>query len=453
MRRVENIGGFPAHDTFGEKARFSAYFALDALRGGPVAERVFSDLEAYKHGTSVQKTRERIGNLIAHAAGTTAFYAGFSPDTPLTELPVVNKDTFREHYDEFLSSAYRDAKNNRVMTTSGSTGTPFAMVQDRRKALCNTADSIFLSMLGGYRIGEKTAFIRVWVKNVRKSPLQQFAENSLMMESSSLSDESIAGMLKTIRDEKVKCLTGYASALGEISRYIDRTGYDMSGFCVHSILPISESMPDPVRERLREQFRCPVRSYYSNEENGIMGLEFEHTDSYYINSESYYYEILKMDSDEPAGEGEPGRIVITDLTNYAFPVIRYDNGDTAVAKKTMRDGRFRLTLTSLYGRRSDMLYDTRGRAVTPYVITNNFWDVQGVRQYKFIQTGPRTYILRLNGDPSEIDTAGMLSRIRPALGEDADIRVEFTDEIPVLASGKRKYIENLMTRPGQGTGA
>ena len=37
----------------------------------------------------------------------------------------------------------------------------------------------------------------------------------------------------------------------------------------------------------------------------------------------------------------------------------------------------------------------------------------------------------------------MLSRIRPAFGEDAEITVEYVDEIPVLASGKRKYIENL----------
>lgn len=38
-----------------------------------------------------------------------------------------------------------------------------------------------------------------------------------------------------------------------------------------------------------------------------------------------------MDSDEPAEPGELGRIVITDLFNYAFPILRYDNGDTAVA--------------------------------------------------------------------------------------------------------------------------
>ena len=86
---------------------------------------------------------------------------------------------------------------------------------------------------------------------------------------------------------------------------------------------------------LEKQFGCPVRAWYSNEENGIMGLQNEKDEGYRIDTETYYYEILKMDSDEPAEPGELGRIVITDLFNYAFPILRYDNGDTAVARKRM----------------------------------------------------------------------------------------------------------------------
>ena len=129
------------------------------------------------------------------------------------------------------------------MSTSGSTGTPLAMVQDHNKALCNTADSIFLGTLGRYHIGEKMAFIRVWVNNVRKGKVQLMMENSIMMDSASLSDDAISGMLDILKKQKVKCLIGYSSALGEISEYIRRSETDMSGFSVHSILPISEAMP------------------------------------------------------------------------------------------------------------------------------------------------------------------------------------------------------------------
>ncbi len=428
----------------GERARWSTYFALDKVRGGAVRTRFEKDLHAWKYGTSVRDEEDRIRALLRHAAETTAFYRNCDPEAPLETWPIVNKDTWRTHYEEFRSSAYPDGTPGmRLMTTSGSTGTPFTMVQDAHKVVCNTADSIFLSALGGYRIGDRIAFIRVWVDNVKKSRLQLFMENSIMMESSSLSDEAIRGMLDVIRRKGIRVITGYASALGEISRYIDRTGMDLSGFRVQAILPISESMPSPVRERLSAQFGCPVRSYYSNEENGIMGIENRRNESYYINSESYHYEILNMESNEAVPDGTVGRIVITDLTNYAFPVIRYDNGDSASARRTVRGDRYRLVLESLYGRRSDMLYDTSGAAVTPYVVTNNLWDVEGVRQYQFLQTGEKEYELRLNGDRGVMDVENMLGRIRPALGEDALIRVTYVDEIPVLASGKRKYIENL----------
>jgi phenylacetate-CoA ligase len=76
------------------------------------------------------------------------------------------------------------------------------------------------------------------------------------------------------------------------------------------------------------------------------------------------------------------------------------------------------------------------------VITNNLWNVDGVRQYQFIQDGIREYTLKLNGDKDQMDLPDILGRIRPYLGEDAEIQVEFVQEIPVLASGKRKYIEN-----------
>ena len=436
---------FEATFTPMEKMRWSAYFALDKTKGSVVSKRFKQVRDAYRIGTSHAETEERVRALIRHAVRTTDFYRDFGENIPLEALPVVNKEIFRQRYESFQSSDYKNADDNRIMTTSGSTGTPFAMIQDHGKVLANTADSIFMGTLGNYYIGQKQAFIRVWVNNVKKSGMRQFMENSLMIDSSSLSDESLKKMSDLIADQKVKSLVGYSSALGELGDYIIRSGQDPARFSVCSIIPISENMPVGVRKRLSGLFQAPVRSWYSNEENGIMGIQNrDDSEAYYINSESYYYEILKMDSDQPAEDGELGRIVITDLTNYAFPVIRYDNGDTAVARHEEREGgRFRLFLEELYGRRSDLIYDTEGRAVTPYLITNNLWDVKGVRQFRFIQKGVKEYELVLNGDRHEMDIVDMLDRIQPTLGRDARIAVTFVDEIPVLASGKRKYIENV----------
>lgn len=425
-----------------EKLRWMVFWMLDAMRGKPVRKYYDQIKYAWKHGTSLEETETRIRELIAHAVRTTEFYKDYPEDIKLTDLPVVNKDTFRENYASFLSSEYKDAADNREMCTSGSTGTPLRMIQNRDKINHNTAGGIFLGAAAGYYIGMKEAFIRVWVNNVKKGKLRLLMENLIMMDSSRMDDDALEKMIQTIRRKKVKCLVGYSSALGELSRYIQEKEIDCGGFSVKSIIPISETMPEPVRQKLSRQFGCPVRAWYSNEENGIMGLQNKEDGGYHIDTETYYYEILKMNSDEPAAPGELGRIVITDLFNYAFPILRYDNGDTAVAEKKEKDGRYKLYLTELYGRRSDLIYDCKGKAVTPYIITNNLWDIKGVKQYRFIQEDLTRYTIWLNGDPKEMDQEEILGRIRPYLGEEAEITVELVDEIPVLASGKRKYIEN-----------
>ena len=425
-----------------ERLRWMGFWMLDKAKGGKIREYYDQIRYAWKEGSSVKETEKRIQDLIAHAVKTTDFYKDYPEDISLKDLPVVNKDTFRQQYGRFVSSTYKDAPDNRVMCTSGSTGTPLRMIQNRDKIRHNTAGGIFLGAAAGYYIGMKEAFIRVWVNNVKKSKFQLIQENMIMMDSSRMDEQALAEMFHTIEKKKVKCLVGYSSALGELSDYIRKSGKDCSNCSVRAIIPISETMPEPIRRTLEKQFGCPVRAWYSNEENGIMGLQNEKDEGYRIDTETYYYEILKMDSDEPAEPGELGRIVITDLFNYAFPILRYDNGDTAVAVRKEKNGRFKLYLSELYGRSSDLIYDCKGNAVTPYIITNNLWDIEGVKQYRFIQKDVKDYTIWLNGDPAKMDQEEILGRIRPYLGDEARIKVEIVDEIPVLASGKRKYIEN-----------
>ena len=157
-----------------EKLRWAGFWILDGLRGGQTRKYYDRIRYAWKEGSSVAETEERIRNLIRHAVKTTDFYKDYPEDTPLEKLPVVNKDTFRQHYDSFLSSTYKDAEDNRVMCTSGSTGTPLRMIQNKDKICHNTAGGIFLGAAAGYYIGMKEAFIRVWVNNVRKSKLRPF---------------------------------------------------------------------------------------------------------------------------------------------------------------------------------------------------------------------------------------------------------------------------------------
>ena len=89
-----------------------------------------------------------------------------------------------------------------------------------------------------------------------------------------------------------------------------------------------------------------------------------------------------------------------------------------------------------------MIYDTKGRIVSPFVLLNGLSMAKGIDQYRFIQEDVKKYTLWLNGDQEEIDEKAILDFIQPYFGEDAEITVEYVEEIPVLNSGKRKSFEN-----------
>lgn len=166
----------------------------------------------------------------------------------------------------------------------------------------------------------------------------------------------------------------------------------------------------------------------------------------HLNEADYYIEFLKLNSDEQAEEGEVSRVVITDLYNYAMPIIRYDTGVLAIYKNCSECKINKKVITSIYGRKVDIIYNTKGETLSPHIITNNMWGIKGVKQFKFIQEDKTSYKFILNINNSIENYNEIICKFKEILGKEAKIDIEYVDEIPVLSSGKRKYIENRMNK-------
>ena len=89
-----------------ERARWFGFF--HRLRGGKVRQYYDDIRRSYREGTSLQETDEKIRHLIAHARATTEFYKDIPENASLSDMPIVNKDTFRNHYDAFISSEFAE---------------------------------------------------------------------------------------------------------------------------------------------------------------------------------------------------------------------------------------------------------------------------------------------------------------------------------------------------------
>lgn len=69
---------------------------------------------------------------------------------------------------------------------------------------------------------------------------------------------------------------------------------------------------------------------------------------------------------------------------------------------------------------------------------------EGISQYQFIQKGEKEYLLKLNLKDESLKamTDRFVGYVKKVVGEDANCKVEYVSEIPVLSSGKRKVVIN-----------
>lgn len=324
-----------------------------------------------------------------------------------------------------------------ISSTSGSTGTPFSVTQYFKKRKRTIADLKVFGELCDYPSHERMVFFRVINAKLHRTPEQEDRENIYYIDSSDLGDAHLEEMKNALLDKKPRIVFSYSSSLVELAKYIDRTGIPEGGFSMKSVLTGGEGLSDENRKLLEKVFGCTVYRRYSDMELGILGQDMGNGSEYILNWGSYYFETLKLDSDKPTELDEAGRIVITDLFNYAFPMIRYDTGDLGILDKSNPNDLPKLK--EIYGRVRDCVYATDGRLISPTKVSVMMWGSDGVKQWQFIQETKDNYILKLNCE-KKVDTEIYVKKFKGLLGESADVEVQLVDEIPVTSSNKRQAV-------------
>ena len=424
------------------------FWVKDFLNGSPIRtpykEIKFIQEHSYEKGHPIRE--EALRKLLAHAKQNTIFYKNVKGDD-LNSFPIMNKSSLLEHYNEICvekSKIPGQVGDIHIQTTSGSTGTPFKIPQDTLKRQRRIAELKYFGAIAGFKTHDKLIHLRTWNKWQQKTAKQIKTENIIPFDIARMGDEDLKRLCDLIISSKAVCLRGYASSLGKLAEYAKGKGYQFP----HLKLAIAgaESLQDDVRALFKEVMQADIQSQYANEECGILAQERvptqEKDNPMYWNHSGYFFEVLKFNSDKPAEYGELGRIVITDLYNYAFPVIRYDNGDTAMLMPPNEFSHGYPILGKLFGRRFDLTYSTNGTPIFPLTYGRILKHFENIVQWQFIQNGEKEYELKviLRNKKDSLDT--IISNLKEYLGENAIIKITSVEEIPVLASGKRKPVVN-----------
>lgn len=211
------------------------------------------------------------------------------------------------------------------------------------------------------------------------------------------------------------------------------------------IKTIAETVSEDLRVRTMKITGLRIEDVYSSEEVGTIAIQCPESGLYHIMAEALIVEVID-DKGEPCKEGQIGRVVVTDLHNFASPMIRYVNGDHAEVGGTCSCGRGLPTLRRILGRERNLLVKPDGTRHWPPIGLIKFQEVAPVRQFQFIQHSVDRIELKIATDEeiSAADAEGVCRLAREALG--TEFNIELVQSRERLPSGRNGKYEEFICR-------
>jgi len=334
-------------------------------------------------------------------------------------------------------------------TTGGSTGQPVTVEKTREALAWELAATWRGYSWAGVGIGDRQA--RFWgvpqdSSSFRKAQLIDFVCNRVRIPAFNFNDDDLRGYVGLLNNVKPRYFYGYVSMLTEFAKFLRRENLALN-FSLACIISTSEVLSESDRQVLSETFGTPVFNEYGCGELGTVAHECE-KGSLHISEENMVVEVFEGDS--PCTNGETGELVVTELNNLGFPLIRYRTGDFgSVTEKPCPCGRTLQVLENVQGRAYDFIRNRNGVLFHGEFIMYIFEDLkrQGVniRQFQVIQEDVDSFLVRIVPD-ADYDSGAenvIARRIRQQVDMEARVLFEYVETIQREKSGKLRLIKGL----------
>ncbi|MNP04890.1 Phenylacetate-coenzyme A ligase [compost metagenome] len=156
--------------------------------------------------------------------------------------------------------------------------------------------------------------------------------------------------IEALRDFDISILVttpSYAALLAEEAQKLD---VNVSDLRVRKLLLTGEGCSPEFTKRLKEIWRCEIHHIYGSTECGLVGVQHDGEQGYYLMEGGLYAEIIDPETALPVENGQVGEIVITTLLKEAMPFIRYRSGDLGYIEKASPQDEIQLKKLHLRGR-------------------------------------------------------------------------------------------------------
>jgi phenylacetate-CoA ligase len=396
---------------------------------------------------------ERLRALLDHAYHRCPFYrdrfdaAGLHPRDvgdadDLVRMPPLEKREIQAHRDRLVAEGWPrgDLIANQ---TGGSTGSPisFYLSHDRKRS--RAAGTVRHNRWAGWDVGDKVACIwgaprdlppAGWRTRLRNALL----ERQLFLDTGHVTEEKLAAFHEALKRFRPQVILAYARSAELFARYVRARG--LNAYQPRSIVTSAEVLEPAGRALLEEVFGCPVFNRYGCREVSVVASECPAHRGLHTMAEGLLVEVVRADG-SPAPAGELGSILVTDLLNFAMPLIRYRIGDMGSWEPgDCPCGRGLPRLRGVAGRVTDFLIGGDGRMVSgvflaTYVVAQR----PSLGQVQIVQDEPGRSLFRVKPGPgfrAEADLQYLTAATREHLGPDMRVDHEIVDELPTEPSGK-----------------
>jgi len=403
----------------------------------------------------------RIVKLLNHAATNAPYYRDlfrrehialkdFRSMRDFARIPILSKKTLQEQPKDLLATNVDERRRQRN-ASGGSTGEPVQFYQDRFYWDYARASQWFVESWWGIRPGDRTASIwgcdrdlpqQTWKERLSQEICQVRTCNAFALTEQRM--EAFARMLMTWQP---KFVVGYASALELFSRFLlDRPQLRIRPIAVKST---AEVLRTEQRSVIREAFDCPVYNFYGSREVNNLAAECPTFSGLHVNTLGRLVEIVD-EYGEPVVPGVPGRILVTDLTNFTMPFIRYEIQDIGSwAQKPCDCGRPFPLLSEVAGRSSDFIVTPGGRIIHGEYFTHLFYELPQVARFQLVQNAISEVEVKIELKPGEehLPAVELQNKMTKALGPGVNVEIKRVERIDRSVSGKHRFTVSTVSRP------
>jgi len=147
----------------------------------------------------------------------------------------------------------------------------------------------------------------------------------------------------------------------------------------------------------------------------------------------------------PSGDGQTCRVVGTNLSNPATPLVRYDVGDMVTLwPEGCSCGRPGRVICRLDGRIEDYVTLSDGTKVGR--MDHIFKDMGQIREAQIFQDTPGVLVYRIvrRCGYSQSDEEQLLVETRRRIGRKADVRIQYVESLPKTNNGKLRFVTSTI---------